>query len=102
MARGDQFRLIIFGIFFLHSVVAFVVFVVFGKLLNYRVLKGRPVSWRVAGGIGVAVWAIRNVYVYAMDYRDPPAMDVVWAIVIPGLLLLGVIWTVKFAVWLTS
>jgi phosphoglycerol transferase MdoB-like AlkP superfamily enzyme len=102
MARGDQFRLIIFGIFFVHSLIAFVIFAGVGKLLNYRVLKSRPVSWRIAGTVGVAVWAIRNAYVHAMDHRDPPNMDVVWAVVIPGLLLLGVIWTATLVVRLTS
>lgn len=100
MARGDQFRLAILGIFFIHSLIAFLIFAGMGRLLNYRFSRSRRINWRVAGTIGVAVWAVRNVYVHAMDYRYPPNMDVVWIIVIPGLLLLGAIWTVKLVVWL--
>lgn len=98
MARGDQFLLIILGIFFIHSLIAFVIFVGLGKLLNYRFLKDRPVGWRVAGTIGVGVWAIRNIYVHAMDYRDPPNMGEVWVILVPALILLAVVWFTKLLV----
>jgi dipeptide/tripeptide permease len=98
MARGDQFQLLILGLFFVHSLIAFVIFVGVGKLLNYRALKNRPVSWSVAGSVGVIVWVIRDIFVHAMDpmvNRGQLNVDALSAVVIPALALLAIVWFVR-------
>jgi hypothetical protein len=97
MARGDQFALFLNILFLAHSAIAFAVFVLLGRLLNYRALKNRPIDWRVAGTIGVVVWAMRNIYVHAMnaDANRLMNMDAFWGVVIPGIFLLAVVWIVR-------
>jgi hypothetical protein len=95
---GDQFVLLILGIFFIHSLIVFAIFAGLGLLLNYRALKNRPVSWRVAGTIGVIVWLIRDILAHAMDpivNRGQLNMDALWAVIIPALALLAIVWFVR-------
>jgi len=94
---GTGVVLAILGLFFLQSLVAFAIFAGLAKLLNYRVLKDRPVSWRVAGTIGVVLWTLRNIFAYAMDWKihNRINMNEFWAYVIPALVLLAIVWFVR-------
>ena len=92
MARGDQFRLFLIVFFFIQGLIAFVGFALLARLLNYRALKNRPVSWRIAGSVGVVIWTIRNIYVHAWE----PAighlnMDAVQILILPAVVLPGMI-----------
>ena len=89
MARGDQFRLFLMTFFFVQGVVAFVIFVLLARLLNYRALKDRPLGWRVAGSIGVVLWTIRNIYVHAWSPTTGVDMAAVSIIAIPAIVLPG-------------
>jgi len=92
MARGDQFRLFLITYFFVQGLIAFVAFALLARLLNYLALKHRPMSWRIAGCVGVALWTIRNIYVHAWGPStglfDASAAQLVSipVIVIPGLI----------------
>jgi hypothetical protein len=91
MARGDQFRLFLIAYFFLQGVAAFVIFALLARLLNYRALKDRPLSWRIAGSVGVLIWTIRNIYVHAWSETSGRMnMDAVYLIAIPAVMLLGI------------
>jgi hypothetical protein len=100
MARGDQFVLLILTFFFINNLIAFAFFVGVGKLLNYRALKDRPVSWRVAGTIGVIIWTMIAVFVNALNYNihNRPNTDALEAVVAPALVLLGVVWFTRLLV----
>ena len=92
MARGDQFRLFLIAFFFVQGLVAFVAFALLARLLNYRALKHRPMSWRIAGCVGVVLWTIRNIYVHAWGPTtglfDTDALQL---IIIPAVAILGLI-----------
>ena len=91
MARGDQFRLFLITYFFLHGVVAFVIFALLARLLNYRALKDRPLSWRITGSVGVLIWTIRNIYVHAWsETLGRIETDAVYLIAIPAIVLPGI------------
>ena len=95
MARGDQFALFLKIFFFAHSAAAFAV--VAGLAWLFARAQHRRVDWRLAGTIGVIVWAARNIYVHAMDYdiHNRVNMDGFWLVVIPAIFLLAVIWIVR-------
>ena len=92
MARGDQFRLFLITFFFVQGLVAFVAFALLARLLNHRALKHRPLSWRIAGSVGVVLWTIRNIYVHAWGPStglfDAGAAQIIAipAVVIPGMI----------------
>jgi hypothetical protein len=65
MARGDPFFLFLVAFFFIQGLIAFVGFALLARLLNYRASKDKPMSWRIAGSIGVVIWTVRNIYVHA-------------------------------------
>lgn len=91
MARGDQMRLFFMVFFFVQGVVAFIVFVLLARLLNYRALKDRPIGWRTAGSIGVVLWTIRNIYMNAWSPMTGLDMDIVSIIAIPAIVLPGLV-----------
>jgi hypothetical protein len=92
MARGDQFRLFLIVFFFIQGLIAFVGFALLARLLNYRALKNRPMSWRIAGSVGVVIWTIRNIYVHAWDSATGHLnMDAVQILLFPAVVLPGMI-----------
>ena len=91
MARGDQVRLLLMMFFFVQGLIAFVVFVLLARLLNYRALKDRPIGWRVAGSIGVVLWTIRNIYASAWSPTTGVDLDAVSIIAIPAIVLPGLV-----------
>lgn len=95
MARGDQFALFLRIFFFAHSAAAFALVAGLAGLMG-RALQ-RPINWRLAGTIGIIVWAARNIYVHAMDsgIHNRVNMDGFWLIVMPAVFLLAVIWIVR-------
>ena len=64
-------------------------------LLNYPALKYKPMSWRIAGSVGVAIWTIRNIDVHARSEAlgriDMAAVAIIAipAIPLPGLVRLA-------------
>ena len=93
MASGDQFILFLVAFFFfIQGLIAFVGFALLAWLLNYRALKHKPMSWRIAGSIGVAIWTVCSLYVHAwsetLGWVD---MDAVSFIAIPAIVLPGLV-----------
>ena len=96
MARGDQFRLFLIAFFFVQGLIAFVGFALLARLLNYRALKDKPMSWRVAGSIGVVIWTARNIYVHGWsDVLGRVEMSNVPLIALPAILVPGTVWLVR-------
>ena len=89
MARWDQFRLFLMVFFFVQGLIAFVIFALLARLLNYRALKDRPLGWRTAGSIGVVLWTIRNIYAHAWSPATGVDMAAVSIIAIPAIVLPG-------------
>jgi hypothetical protein len=72
--------------FFIQGLIAFVGFALPTRLLNYRALQDKPMSWRIAGSIGVAIWTVNNFYVHsrsrALGRMDMDAVSII--AVLPG------------------